>query len=141
LVPPCCIERSHKNVALISPFQWLFYAPLDGCYSTCCLHGWSHDAFRNSIVLTPLPHAASLLSCVGLWDMTMIQSHLRPLIWVDQQLIIGESRAGFPYQDYGSPTFHPARLFDDQSRPSGCCSLPSIWQIGNFARLQLISYH
>jgi hypothetical protein len=101
----------------------------------------STDACQNGqVVSVSAPFWSSLLSCVGLLIMTMVHSYLRPLILLDQQLIMGARLSAFPYQDYGEAAFHPASRIEDQSLPWGWCCLPSIWQVGNCAQHQSISY-
>ena len=82
---------------MVIPFRWLFYAPLDGCYPPETLlkrvSRGNYPAHHRALVTyesaaVPLPFWSSLLSCVGLFMITMGPSHLRPLIGFDQQLIM-----------------------------------------------------
>jgi Resolvase, N terminal domain len=95
--------------------------------------------FSSEAVRSLSPFWSSLLSCVGLVTVTMGPSHLRPLILLDQQLIIVASSQPFPYQAYGRAAFFPASRSEDQSLPWGKCCLLSISQGGNCAHHQIIS--
>lgn len=85
---------------MVIPFQCLFCVPLDGCYPpetfldemssrTRTAHSRASEKFRGSTV--SFPFWASLLSCVGLFIVTMGPSHLRLLARFDEQLIMGAS--------------------------------------------------
>ncbi len=82
---------------MVIPFRWLFCATVDGCYPPETLlkrvSKGNHPAHSRALATSEstavsLPFWSSLLSCVGLFMMTMGPSHLRLLIGFDQQLIL-----------------------------------------------------
>jgi len=102
---------------VVIPFRWLFYATLDGCYPAETrlqrVNRGNYPAHSRARVTcesmaVSLPFWSSLLSCVGLFMMTMGPSHLRPLIGFDQQLILVARLSMFPEQDSGKIAFFPA---------------------------------
>ena len=117
---------------MVIPFQCLFYAYLRWVLSTGDLPEWNEQTEQicSQSCSHPLgacgliPFWSSLLSCVGLVIVTMGPLHLRPLILLDQQLIIVARLQPFPHQDCGRAAFFPASRSDDQSLPWGKCCLP-----------------
>jgi hypothetical protein len=119
-------------MVVLRSFRWVLF--------TGCLHVWTvmlltrTSPWHRTKWLKP----AILRRLVGHNDDSVTPSTTDP-VWSathhESQL------ADFPSQDEGCPPLHPAFRIEDQSLPEGYCFLPSIWQVGNFAQLQLISYH
>jgi hypothetical protein len=122
---------------VVIPFRCLFYADVRWVLSTGDLPEWNEQT--EQICSQSCPHIlgacslitlwSSLLSCVGLVTVTMGPLHLRPLILLDQQLIIVASSQPFPHQDCGEAAFFPASRSDDQSLPWGKCCLPPFGRV------------